>query len=60
MLADVRRATIPPTTAATTAQGGRARADEYDIRARLDGWGCPRKAVFAAVCGGRRLGRVRF
>ena len=35
MLADVRRATIPPTTVATAAQGGRAHADEYDIRARL-------------------------
>jgi hypothetical protein len=55
MLADVRRATIPPTTAATTAQDSRAHADEYDIRARLDGWGCPRKAVSAAA-GGPALG----
>ena len=45
MLADVRQATIQPAIEATIAKRALVHTDEYDIHARLEGWGYEHKTV---------------
>jgi ISXO2-like transposase domain len=49
MLANVQQKTIQPIIQATVARNTRTYTDEYDIYARLEGWGYRHKAV----CHGR-------
>ena len=49
MLADVQQKTIQPIIQATVARDTLISTDEYDIHARLEGWGYRHKAV----CHGR-------
>jgi transposase len=45
MLANVRQATIRPVIEATVASGALVHTDEYDVYARLEGWGCGHETV---------------
>jgi transposase-like protein len=48
LLADVRQASIRPVIEAMVVNGALVYTDEYDIYARLDGWGYGHKAVCRA------------
>jgi transposase len=45
MLADVRQATIRPVIEGSVAEGALVHTDEYDVHARLEGWGYGHKTV---------------
>jgi transposase len=45
MLPNVRQATIRPVIEATVAEGALVHTDEYDVYARLEGWGYGHKTV---------------
>ena len=45
MLPNVRQATIRPVIEATVAEGALVHTDEYDVYARLEGWGYGHETV---------------